>query len=75
MPDSSILLIDETLEGWFLVGYSEVGEFAGDTWHQSADEAKSQARFEHGSRLGEWRNFPDGVADPVAYALAERERD
>lgn len=71
MPDPRVVVIDEQPEGWFLIGYSATGEFAGDTWHRDLDEARQHALIDHGPWLGEWRTFPDGLADPINWALSE----
>jgi hypothetical protein len=33
---------------FFLVRYTAAGEFCGDTWHETWDEALGQAKFEYG---------------------------
>ena len=45
-PPARVLLIDEEVDGVFLLRYSAHAEFSGDTWHQDIAEAKEQAAFE-----------------------------
>lgn len=49
LPPASLLIIDEETGGARLLRYALSGEFAGDTWHLTADAAKEQARFEFGA--------------------------
>ena len=69
IPD--ILVIDEESEGSvFLYRLSRGGEPCGDTWHQSIDDARHQAKYEYGNALEEWQHVPDDVSDPQEFALA-----
>lgn len=52
-----------------LFRFTETGEYAGDTWHQSIEEAKAQAEFEYGIAGDAWHTVPDGVEDVVRFAL------
>jgi hypothetical protein len=61
--------IDE--QGVFLYGYSATGEFCGDTWHQSIEDAQNQAVYEFGDGVGEWEEVPSGIEDARDYALAQ----
>ena len=46
---------DQTGTGnFFLLRYGLKDEFAGDTWHQTLDEAKEQAEFEFGVAKSDW---------------------
>lgn len=58
-------------EGVMLYRYTTGGIFCGDTWHESAQDAKDQARYEYGDALEGWREIPFLEADATAYALAE----
>lgn len=60
-PRPEVVFIDDSKSGWFLFRYTYGGEFAGDTWHQSLEQAKDQASYEYGSSLGEWIAVPGGV--------------
>jgi hypothetical protein len=61
--------VDE--QGVFLYGYTATGEFCGDTWHQSIEDAQDQAACEFGYALGEWEEVPSGIDDARDYALAQ----
>ncbi len=52
-----------------LYRYTAQGEFAGDTWHQTLEDAKAQAAAEYGEALSDWQDIPDGVSDAEAYAI------
>ncbi|MEA2577536.1 MAG: hypothetical protein QOD78_1124 [Chloroflexota bacterium] len=75
MPVPDVLLIDQQSEGFYLLGYTADGEFAGDTWHRDLDEARGQADFAYGLYLGEWNAIPDDTKDPVRYALDQLAAD
>jgi len=66
-PQPEVLFIDDSKSGWFLFRYTHAGQFAGDTWHQSLEQAKDQASYEYGSSLGEWIAVPGGV-NPIDFA-------
>ncbi len=73
LPHPKVLLIIQRPDGVFLERFSEKGSFGGDTWHQTVDEAKQQATAEYGSSVGEWREVPPEVVDPVPFGLSECE--
>ncbi|TAH50148.1 MAG: hypothetical protein EYC68_14960 [Chloroflexota bacterium] len=70
LPWPRVLMIEEQSGGVFLFRFGEDGSFAGDTWHDSMDDAKRQAEYEYGDSLGEWKQMPSGIKDPVAFALS-----
>lgn len=74
MPAARILVIEVTAEGVFLERYTERGEFAGDTWHESETKAKAQADFEYRGAVAAWRTVPPDVDDVVAFLLHEKDR-
>jgi hypothetical protein len=53
------------------------GEFCGDTWHESLQEAQEQAQYEYGPALGNWSTVPRDAADASRYAItyARENRD
>jgi len=63
------LVIEEKPDGIFLYRYGSGGEFAGDTWHQSMDDAKHQVAFEYGDSVGDWREVPLEISDVIAYVV------
>ena len=64
-----VLLVAGDDPGAMLFRYTAHGEFGGDTWHPSADDAQEQAIYEYGDALLEWREVPLGVDDAHAYAI------
>jgi len=72
MPSARLLVITTKPDGVFLERFASDGEFAGDTWHRSVEEARQQADSEYGLRLGDWRAVPPDVEDPVRFGLGER---
>jgi hypothetical protein len=73
MPAAAVVILEEHSEGVFLDRYSESGAFAGDTWHQTVELAKEQARFEFDVEPAGWETVPDDV-DIVAYAMQWKAR-
>ena len=63
-----VVLMDES-DGRYLFRFAADGKEVGDTWHQTIEDAKDQADFEYEDLLGEWREVPPEVGDPVALAL------
>jgi hypothetical protein len=68
MPDPDLLIIEERPDGIFLFGYTASGEFAGDTWHQTIDDAKAQATFWYGPDI-HWSPIPADETDALAFAI------
>ena len=54
MPPADWVEIVEEGNGYFLFRYTEDGQFAGDSWFASVDEAKRQALFEYGIGAHDW---------------------
>lgn len=70
LPDVVLLVVDREPGATMLFRYTAHGDFGGDTFHTSAEEAIEQASFEYGDALGEWVDVPDEVADAHTYAVA-----
>lgn len=70
LPDADLLVIDERPDGVFLLRCTATGEFGGDTWHRSVDEAKAQAAHEYGPGIA-WAPIPGTESDPVAFAIRQ----
>ena len=68
-PPDVILLIADADPGAMLFRYTAHGEFAGDTWHPSADAAREHAIYDYSDALGDWVEVPDDVQDAHAYAV------
>lgn len=74
LPWPRVLIIEEDSEGYYsLYRYTESGEFGGDTWHMTLDDAKHQAEYEFAERLGPWREVPEDSENAIAFALQELE--
>jgi len=58
--------------GWFLLHYGTDGNFKGDTWHASIDDARSQAQFES-PRLSDsdWMQVTGTLTEALVQAGAE----
>lgn len=63
-----ILLIADGDPGAMLFRYTVFGDFAGDTWHPSVDDAREHAIYDYSDALGAWVDVPDEVQDAHAYA-------
>jgi hypothetical protein len=75
LPIANVVVIEQEVDGSAAVNrYTADGEFAGDTWHPSLDEAFEQVGFEFGEGLGLVQVIPDGVKDAKGYALARARR-
>lgn len=64
-----VILVADTDPGAMLYRYTAHGEFGGDTWHPSVDDAQEQAIYEYGDALLQWINVPEDVADAHAYGV------
>ena len=64
-PWVRMLLITEKPDGFFLRRFTEDGDLAHDTQHDTLDDAMYQAYSEYES-LSDWRFCPDDV-DPLDY--------
>jgi hypothetical protein len=54
IPDPTTLEIAEDDGGFFLLRLDGEGVCVADTWHQTLNEAKAQARFEYEVDDGDW---------------------
>jgi hypothetical protein len=54
MPKPRMFLLVESGTDCMLWEFGADGSHAGDTWHASINDARDQARFEVGGRLGDW---------------------
>ena len=53
-------------DGFFLLRFDHNGVFCGDTWHQTIEEAKDQARFEYSVSEDEWHTAESASPQPDA---------
>ncbi len=51
-------------EGFFLLRFDAEGQFCGDTWHASEEDAKKQAEFEYEITNSDWRAEPSAPPSP-----------
>ena len=58
-------------EGFFLIRFDAAGQFGGDTWHSSLQDAKEQARFEFRIAESDWIGGEAG-SDLVLRVLSDR---
>jgi len=54
LPPPDFVEIKADASGFFLLRFNSQGVFSGDTWHQSVEEAKAQARFEYEIAEHDW---------------------
>lgn len=70
MPDPTFVVIYRAAEeGWMLERFTDTLATAGDTWHQTQDDARGQAEWEYGERLGHWLDLGSEATD-LAEVLA-----
>lgn len=58
LPTTEWVQIEPTHEGIFLLYFDAAGAGITDTWHQTTEQAKAQARFEFEIEDADW--FDDG---------------
>lgn len=71
MGPALFLAIYAKADGIFLYRYDEKGNCVGDTWHQNVEDAKYQATFEYGERVGAWIGVSPDVEDVITFGLAQ----
>jgi hypothetical protein len=69
LPIPLIIAVLTKPDGIFLERFDETGADAGDSWHQSVEEAKEQAREEYGEGVGVWTPVPESEEDVFAFGL------
>lgn len=45
-----------------------------DSWYPTVNDARHHAKVRWGSKSSAWRNVPDEVDDPIAFALSQESR-
>lgn len=63
MPPARALLIAPTPDGYAVIRWDDRGDFAGDTWHRSLDDAREQVAWEYLGRVDDWHEVPATVTD------------
>lgn len=73
MPRPDVLLLEEDENGHaFLYRYTAAGDFAGDTWHETAADARDAAAEEYGEEVvGPWTAVPESVTDLHQWAIVQ----
>jgi hypothetical protein len=69
LPHPDLLILKADAAGVYLFRYSAAGEFGGDTWHQTFNDAQAQAVFEYGEAVGDWEEIPAAEPDAESYAI------
>jgi hypothetical protein len=64
-----LLLVDGGRGDCMLFRYTAHGELCGDTPHENAAQAETQAAVEYGDALYPWMDVPTDVADAHAFAV------
>ncbi|WP_162914709.1 hypothetical protein [Desertibaculum subflavum] len=62
---------EESSGGVLVYRYAADGEFAGDDWYLSIEDAQAATRQEFGGNLGEWQDYAGSdLNGAIAHALA-----
>jgi hypothetical protein len=64
-----VLVVPDADGGAMLFRYTAHGEFGGDTWHGTVEEAREQAAFEYDEALEPWIEVPTDIGDAHAFAI------
>jgi hypothetical protein len=70
---AAVLPLLEAPGDGFSITTAADGAYAGDTRHQTLDDAKHQAEVEFGPHYSEWVAVPPDIEGVVAYALAGKD--
>ena len=68
VPDV-VLLVSEDDRSAMVFRYTAYGEFGGDTYHPSVEDAKDETEAEYADALLEWEDVADDVGDAHAFAV------
>ncbi len=71
MGVARIVILEPSDGGWALVRYDRHGDFAGDTWHETYEEALHQTRFEFGRSAGDRILIPAEITDTEVFATQQ----
>lgn len=64
-----ILLVSEDNKSAMLFRYTAHGEFGGDTYHPSVEDAMEEAAAEYEDALMSWEDVPEEIGDAHAFAV------
>jgi formamidopyrimidine-DNA glycosylase len=70
LPTAEILLIAKKKSGIFLYHLTMEGTYITDSWHQTIEDAKRQAKFEFDNDPSNWKEVPDSYGDLDIVRLA-----
>lgn len=70
IPVADVLLIEKTDSGIFLFYLTKEARCLTDSWHQTVEDAKEQAKFEFDNDPSEWKEVPDSYGDLDIVKLA-----
>lgn len=71
MATPVLLLTEQESDGVSLYRFAPDGKIVGDTFHESLDDARAQARFEFGEAISDWKQVPDNVEEPFTFGMKE----
>ena len=74
MPWPRVVIIDAE-ETAMMYRYAADGTFAGDTWHQSFEDAQAQADYEYAGALGEWQEIPPDIDNPIEFVKQQAQKE
>ncbi len=57
VPDPKTIEIAEQDGGIYLLRFDQDGEYIADTWHETVEAAKEQAKFEFSVEDGDWEDM------------------
>jgi hypothetical protein len=63
LPDPIAVEIEEADGAFFLLRLNCAGVCVADTWHETLEEAKSQASSEYGIEESDWKEGSGAIAD------------
>lgn len=69
MPIAKVLVLYMTPNGYGLYRYDKNGEFAGDTLHETEEDANEQIEYEFSLKDVNWMDIPKDVNEPIKYAI------
>jgi hypothetical protein len=69
MAEAALLYIEPDGNSVLVIRYAADGDFAGDDWHPTVEEAQEDARLEFENALTEWIEVPPDEKDVFAFAL------
>lgn len=62
MPWPAVVVLEASESDAMLFRYDALGNFGGDTWHESVDDAREAAEREYDGLISDWSPVPEGIA-------------